>query len=186
MTRGIWHYQLDTPAWYIFGVAPMKELPAEAWLIRNGALDAWHPVEKRWKPCNAKRAKVPYFAPFIAGYTFVRFDREPHWDVLFDRANGKLSYVISSNGIPMRIPETVIAQMAQVPERMRLAAEAEAEARKIKPGDKATFTRGNVEWSVEVTSITNGMASFILPLMGGARGVAPIDKLEKVTSPLDL
>jgi hypothetical protein len=179
--RGVWRCEMP-PQWFIFRSSPMAELPAEAWLLRQGALDAWHPVEKKWRIVGgAKRRKVPYIAAVAPGWVFVLLDREPHWDVLFDRARGKLTHVVGRDGIPLAIPETAIEQMAQVPERMQARLDAIAEARRIRPGDRATLDPGKaLAWTVEVTAIHGTIARVVIPLLGDRETEVDVARLERL------
>ncbi len=113
-TRSVWRADIAPPQWFIFHVKSQHELPAEAWLMRNGACEAWHPTEVRWRLVRGKRRKVKYHAALVPGYVFALLDRIPHWDVLFDRAKGKLLHVVSRDGIPLAIGEDVIEKMADV------------------------------------------------------------------------
>lgn len=178
-SRGIWADEWQ-PAWHIFQVPPRGEMPATAWLARNGCPEAWYPSETAYKRNRFKpNARIPYERPIAPGYLFAVLPFRPHWDVLFDRARGKLSRVVSHNGQPVAVPESVIASMAQVPERLATMREAEADRRMIKPGDKASVTVAGIEWTVSVHSIHAGIASFVIPLLGGREVNAPVAALRK-------
>lgn len=178
-SRGIWAEAWE-PAWFIFQVPPRGELPASAWLARNGASEVWYPTETAFKRNRFQPGKrIPYDRPVAPGYLFAVLPARPHWDVLFDRSRKKLSHVVSHNGEPVAVPESVIASMAQVPQRLAVIREAEQAKRMIKPGDKVAVQIGGVEWTVEVSRIHAGIASFIVPLLGGREVQAPVDTLIK-------
>ena len=184
-SRGIWrgNWYDNRPRWFIFNVPPMGELPAESWLIRNGAMEAWHPVVPKWRIAGPahNRKKVPYNAPSVSGYVFAMFDREPHWDVLMERSNRKLARVEKRGELPLAIDERIIEQMAQVPERMKERLQAIAEAKRIRPGDTATLDPGSaLAWTVEVTAVHGEMATLIIPLLGGHETTVPVARLEKL------
>lgn len=180
-SRGIWHHDWE-PAWFIFQVPPRGELPATAWLSRNGVSECWHPTEQAFKRNRFKPGqRIPYDRPVAPGYLFVVLPQRPHWDVLFARSRGKLLKVVSDRGEPVAIPEGVIADMAQVPQRLEAIRAAEREKRMIRPGDKAKLKIGETEWTVQVDAIHEGIAHFILPLLGGRPGSAPVGGMTKVS-----
>mgnify|MGYP006892225489 FL=1 len=104
--------------------------------------------------------------------------------MLFARAQhgGKklLTHVVSRGSEPIPIPESTIIEMAQVPKRLEVIREAEREARKLRPGDKARLNIGGTEWTVQVEAIHEGIASFVLPLLGGHEVKARVEDVRKV------
>lgn len=178
-TRGIWATPWQ-PAWFIFTVPPRGELPASAWLTRNGASECWYPTETAYKRARFKpNHRIPYERPVAPGYLFAVLPSRPHWDVLFARSRGKLLRVVSHNGEPVAVPESVVASMTQVPQRLATIREAEMERRRIKPGDKVAVQIAGVEWQVTVDRIHAGIASFVIPLLGGREVQAPVETLQK-------
>ena len=179
--RGIWAEDWE-PSWHIFAKLPPRgELQASAWLARNGAPDAWYPSETAYKRNRFKpNQRIAYQTPVVPGYLFVILPMRPHWDVLMDRARGKLGKVVSDNGNPIAIPESVILDMAQVPERLATIREAERTRNTIHAGDKAVVSIAGTDWTVEVTSIDRGVASFVLPLLGGREVKRAVGELKKV------
>lgn len=178
-SRGIWADDWQ-PAWHIFTTPPRGELPATAWLSRNGVAECWHPTEQAFKRDRFKPGqRIPYERPVAPGYLFVVLPSRPHWDVLFARSRGKLLKVVSHNGQPVPISEDTLAKMRLVPQRLAAIREAEMQKRIIKPRDKVAVTIGGVEWTVEVDRIDAGIASFVLPLLGGREVQAPVEALRK-------
>jgi hypothetical protein len=178
-SRGIWHHEWE-PSWHIFQVPPRGELPATAWLTRNGVSECWHPTETAYKRNRFKPGKrIPYERPVAPGYLFAVLPQRPHWDVLFARSRGKLLRVVSHNGDPVAVPEETIAAMAQVPQRLASIREAEAAKRRLNPGDKATVSIAGIEWQVTVDRIHAGIAHFVVPLLGGREVQAPVETLRK-------
>lgn len=178
-SRGIWHHDWE-PAWFIMTVPPRGELPATAWLTRNGVSECWHPTEtafkrKRFKP----NQRIPYERPVAPGYLFVVLPQRPHWDVLFARSRGKLLKVVSHQGEPVAVPEDTIAAMALVPQRLAAIREAEAAKRRLNAGDRATVSIAGIEWQVTVDRIHAGIAHFVVPLLGGREVQAPVGSLTK-------
>lgn len=178
--RGIWAADWE-PAWFIFTVPPRGEMPASAWLARNGVEETWWPTETvltkhRFKPGKT----IPREKPICPGYLFAILPMRPHWDVLFVRSRKKLAKVVSHNGEPFPVPEAVIADMDRVPQRLEAIREAERAKRTIYPGDRAKVVLGEIEWQVEVSRIHRGIAHFVLPLLGGREVQAPVETLRKV------
>lgn len=165
--RGIWREDWP-PAWFIFTTPAQSESAAAAWLQAQGVCECWFPVEVRWRrQPHGRRAKVKYSAPIVPRYIFAFLPAEPHWDVLFDRARGKLSGVVSRDGLPLAIPEAAILQMRHVPERLALIRERDRIARIVRPGDRASVTTGPLAgWTVDVESIHGGIARIVVPLLG--------------------
>lgn len=178
--RGIWASEWE-PSWFIFTVPPRGELPASAWLSRNGVTECWHPTETAFKRTRFKpNQRIPYERPVAPGYLFAVLAHRPHWDVLFARSRGKLLRVVSHNGQPIAVPESVILDMEQVPHRLASIKEAERAKRTIGPGDRVAVSVAGIEWQVEVSRIHEGIASFVIPLLGGREVSASVDTLRKV------
>lgn len=170
------------PQWFILCTAPQMEMPLTAWLTRNGAPECWHPTETAWKPSPRRDGrKIKYKRAIVPGYLFARFDKEPNWDVMFKESRGKVTRVVSRNGVPVPIPERAIMEMAQVPEHMQAIRDRETERRRINTGDRATLDPGSpLAWTVEITAIHAGIAHFVIPLLGGREATAPIERLSKL------
>lgn len=178
-SRGIWAQDWE-PAWFIFTVPPRGELPATAWLSRNGVDECWHPTEQAFKRVRHKpNQRIPYEKPVAPGYLFVVMPSLPHWDVLFARSRGKLLKVVSDKGQPVPIPESEMAKMKQLPQRLATIRDAEAAKRRLNPGDRATVSLGGIEWQVTVDRIHAGIAHFVVPLLGGREVGAPVEALRK-------
>lgn len=182
-TRGAWKAEAITPLWYILKAKPQKDPNARAWLKAQG-VEVWYPTETRWRVVpRGKRKKVPYEARIAPGYLFAMFEHRPVWHVLFDQCCF-LSAVVCQDGVPLPIPESILSEMQDVPQRLREMHEARAAARIIKPGDKAMVKDGPFEgWQVDVTAISGGVASFLLPLLGMEEAKIPVSRLEKVPKP---
>lgn len=173
---------LERPEWYIFTTAPQMELPSIAWLCRNGVEDAWCPTETRFRKVpRGRRKKVPYEAPVAPGYLFARFEHRPVWHVLRERSKGKITGVVSRDGIPLEIAEDAISQMKHVPARIAAIKAREQERRRLKPGDEADIVAGPLEgWTVEVIRIHAGIAYFVAPLLGEREIAVEAAKLRKI------
>jgi hypothetical protein len=71
--------------------------------------------------------------------------------------------------------------MGQVPQRLEAMRKAAAEARIIRPGDKARITTGAMAgWIVDVADIHAGVASFIGNMLGKTSINIPLEHLEKI------
>lgn len=177
--RGIWADPWE-PAWFIFQVPPRGELPASAWLSRNGVEECWYPSETAFKRNRFKpNLRIPYERPVAPGYLFAIMPNRPHWDVLFHRSRGKLLKVVSHNGEPFPVPEKTIAEMDKVPQRLAAIREAEAAKRRVNAGDIVRVKISGIEWQVTVDRIHAGIANFVLPLLGGHEVKAPVEALRK-------
>lgn len=164
------HRGVPTPAWFIFRTPPMKERAAEAWLERQGALEAWHPTVTDWVPAkgaNPRRRKIPRERRVAPGYLFAFFDREPRWHILFEAARGRVSKVVSwPDGRPMALSDGVIAEMRIVPRRIQSLHDkheadrlAEMLAKQPVVGEAAEVTSGPLSGlTVAVTEIHGGLA----------------------------
>ncbi len=177
--RRLWAWGRD-PAWFIFQVPPRGELPASAWLARNGVAETWYPSETAFKRNRFRpNERIPYERAVAPGYLFAVLARQPHWDILFARSQGKLLRVVSHNGEPFPMPESEFGKMKQMPRRLAEIREAEIAKRTIHPGDKAVVSVAGIEWTVDVSRIHAGIASFIIPLLGGREVTAPVTALRK-------
>jgi len=179
--RGIWRADI-APQWFAFRTPPQGELIAEDWFRRIGALDVWYPTEKRWEErYGTKRKKIMRLVPVAPQWILVLLDKEPHWDVLLERANGKIIRVQGCDMPALRIKESDLALMKQMPDRVREILEAIAEAKRIRPGDTATLDPGSaLAWTVEVTAVHGEMATLIIPLLGGHETTVPVARLERM------
>ena len=180
--RGLWRGAWS-PSWFIFMTVSQAEAKATHKLLANGALDCWRPTETAWRPApRGNRAKIQYERNIAPGYLFALLDKEPHWDVLFDRFKGKLTRVVSDmHGTPLAIPERVLAEMQQVPQRIETIRQQQAEANRIKPGDRVTVLDGSMAgWCMPVERIHEGIAYFVLPILGGREVAVDEARIAKV------
>lgn len=179
--RDLWVRDAD-PRWYIFITAPQGELPAEAWLRRNGVPECWFPTEERWKRIpRGKVRKVKYLAPIVPRYLFVTLDKEPNWDLLFERSLGKLTGVVCRDGVPMPISERDMLKMQQVPATLFAIREKKRLATIVRAGDRVRVLSGAFEeWVVDVSRVHAGVAHVILPMLGLNEVEVPVDRLARV------
>jgi transcription antitermination factor NusG len=159
----------DGPRWFIFRTPPMREMRAQGFLMRNGALEAWHPTVTEWVPAKGlkpRRKKIPIIRRVAPGYVFALFDREPRFHILFEAARGRVSRVVTSGGKPLELPDRIIAAMQHVPERL-LEAQKEADeeryrawlARQPVAGEAADVKAGAlIGHTVDVLEIHGGLA----------------------------
>jgi transcription antitermination factor NusG len=160
----------DGPRWFIFRTPPMREMRAQGFLMRNGALEAWHPTVTEWVPAKGlkpRRKKIPIIRRVAPGYVFALFDREPRFHILFEAARGRVSRVVTSGGKPLELPDRAIAAMRIVPERLvQTQEEAERERyiawlqKQPVVGESATIKAGPLAGiSVDVQEIHGGLAN---------------------------
>lgn len=167
------------PAWYVLLVAPQCEPAVTSLLLRLGAQDAWYPTEVAWRQRPHRAGKVRYLRRVAPGYVFVRVTRQPAWHLFREALLGMVRGVVGHDGLPLPIPESVLAEMRQVPARiesLRRQAEAERLAREaaelaawhIVAPCRAELRRGPFAGIVvEVETIHAGIARAILRLQGG-------------------
>lgn len=176
--RGILGAAMD-PKWFAFVTKPQKESAAKAWLEKRGP-EVWYPTETRWRKIPRGRVKrVAYEASVVPRYIFARFDHQPRWDVL--NTCRYISGVVGVDGRPIAITDETLAEMAKVPLQLAAIRERKLKERTLAPGDRARIASGPLEgWVVEVHSISNGIAKFLLPIAGEADASTPVGRLEKL------
>ena len=176
------------PRWYILTTPPQKEAGATAWLNRIGAVEVWRPTAKEWRKVKGPRKKIEVTRNIVPGYVFAQFDREITWDLFFDVGKGRVASVVSFGGQPYVLPERIMAEMSQVPERLAIEAKkaedariAEALANMPQVGGQAIITDGVFEgFQVDITRIHRGIAHFIVKGAMNIPGEAKIENLRKV------
>ena len=168
----------ESPRWFVFLVRPLAEPQARAWFEARG-LEAWYPAEVVWRRGGrGVRRRIRGARRVAPGYLFVRFTGAPNWAAL--RACRHLRRVVGVAGRPVPISDAAMGQMAKVPERLAEARRAAAEARRVRPGDRARILDGPMSgWVVEVAEIHAGVARFLLPLLGQACAQVPVDRLDR-------
>lgn len=168
----------DDELWYCFQTLPMGEVAARAWLARQ-SLTAWYPELTRYRDTIAKgrKARVAFQIPAVRGYLFGAFTEAPDWPAL--RYGKHRLRAISHGEHAIAIPVAAIARMAQIPERLAFLARQQIEHNTIRPGDKAHVTVAGCDWLVDVSGINRGLASFILPLLGGHEVEMPVERMRK-------
>lgn len=168
------------PHWYALLTPPQKERAARQYLRTHG-MHSFFPSEER---CSVVRGKKRCReAPIVPGYVYVRFTRDPQWDVI--RARPFFSGVVALGIVPYRIPRAIVRRLQGLTveaEQLAQAREATREAvrRALAPsqGDRAALTGGPLAgFLVDVTAIKGRMANILLP--GGVKGQADLSMLRK-------
>lgn len=169
----------DAVAWYVFQTPPQKEVSAKAWFERRG-VEAWYPSEQRWRKMpRSRRKKAPYEARLVPRYVFARFTGHPAWDVV--QSCRWVSRVVGIDGVPLPVSDDVMAQMAMVPERLEAIRKREVEKRTIRAGDKARILGGVMDgWVVDVSEVHEGVARFIVPILGQRETRMEVTRMMKV------
>lgn len=181
-TRKVLGEEID-PTWYILTTPPQRETAATAWLERIGAGDVWHPTETRYRPQNGRR--VAYERCIAPGYLFAMFESAPQWDVMYTQGKNRVSGVVSFGEVPYAVPESVLADMQHVPQRIeqaRLAAIEEARlarlATQVVDGSRAKLEIGPLSgFLVDVSRVNKGIAHFVYK---GIKGQAKVDDMKRV------
>ncbi|MGZ9812628.1 transcription termination/antitermination NusG family protein [Pseudoroseicyclus sp. H15] len=173
--------------WFILTTPPQRERAASAWLLRLGLADVWFPTEEAWSiRSRGPRRKVRYERLIAPRYVFALFDRQPIWDVLFDRALDRISGVVGHDGQPCAIPYREMAKMKAVPQRlealrrMELDRErAERLARAPVAGEPAAICAGPLAGKVvDVSRIDRGIASWIMGAIHGSSRTEDMRRLD--------
>lgn len=173
----------DRPRWYALTSAPQSELPASAWLARQGVEEAWYPTrEHRVTIKRGQRRVVTRMVPEWPGYVFALCPGSVvSWSALIDRSMHKITGVVMVNGEPAVIAEDKLMDMKDVPNCLKAVRQAQIEAQRIKPGDMVQILDGEMGgWQVTINGVNAGFASFLIPLLGGARAEIEIGRLRKV------
>lgn len=169
------------PVWFAFTTPPLAEVKARAWLEKKGVA-AWMPTEKAWRKLPKARPgfrhQIEYERMLVPRYVFGYFTGRPQWDLL--KASRYLSGVVGHAGKPMAITDADLCKMENIPERLRaIRAQAERE-RTICAGDKVRILDGVMEgWLVDVQSVHNGIARFIVPILGETVSAIEVARLSK-------
>lgn len=162
------------PAWWVLVTGRQhRAMDAASDWLRRYCDDAWYPVAARFEEVerNGRKQRIRTERPIIPGLVFALTGQWPQWDVLSEQRGIRPMLI----GIrPVVITDAVMAQMAQVPQRIedlrRAVAEserAEREARIPKVGDEVDFF-GTVAVVEEIGAagfrITmNGMKTWLPP-----------------------
>lgn len=166
----------DRPRWFILRTT--RQQWVRSWLERHG-IEAWYPVETRWRKVPGQRKSVPVERPIVAGYVFANFPGKPLWHEIKHRAAGKVIGVVSNGVTPREFTDAELMQMRSVPDRLSEARTAAEEAKRIRAGDKALHPALG---AVRVSGVDGRLAKFIAPMFGGEREVvANVVDLEKIT-----
>lgn len=170
------------PQWYPLTTAPQAELAASAWLLRNGIEDAWYPTREHRTHLKRGRGKVVVRRlPEWPRYLFALMPPPVSWDGLFERSQKKITGVITVNGEAATIPERAMLDMKDVPNCLQAVRQAQLEAQRINPGDRAVILGGEMgDWTVTIDDVDAGFAWFMIPLLGGVRMEIEIGRLRKV------
>lgn len=157
-------------AWFILVAAPQKDGALRAYLETIGAVEAWRPIQIKWRAARGPRKRAPYEASAAPGYVFALFDRRVRWHVLKEQAGRRMRHVVSRHEQPLAIDPAVISAMQQVPGRIEILRkrQVEEEERRLldlipQPGDKrAKVTIGGEPLMVDVENIHRGVLHFVL------------------------
>lgn len=166
--------------WLCFLTAVSEERQALEWFTAQG-VEAWYPTVTKWRHRpRAKIKRVEQEYPAITRYIFASYtDGEADFSAL--RACKHLRGVVGIAGTPVAISDAEIGRMKQLPARLAAMQQAEADRLRINPGDKAQIIGGAMDgWVVDVADVSNGLARFIVPLLGERLTDMPVERLAKV------
>lgn len=186
LERSVGVFEKDAPdlgGWFALRSRPNQMGSAVAFLLKNG-VEAWFPTKRIYQRHRFRTGqRIIRDVPLAPGYVFAKFPGMPFWDRLFDAYPGKLYLggVVGLDGVPKVIHEREMAEMAQLPTRLEEARTAQADARRVRQGDRATVVSGPFAgWVVDVADVTGGMADLVIPLLGARRVAASVESLERV------
>ena len=170
-----------SPRWFALLTMPQGEAKAQAWLAVHG-VESWYPTEVAWRIIPRAKRKQKYLKRIAPGYLFARFEAEPNWPAI--RYSRHKLRVVSIDGNPAPISDATMAEMQAIPDRLAEIKQRAIEARTIRPGDRATIRDGFMAgWAVDVSEIHDGIAQFIVPILGETVVKIPVARLAK-TQPL--
>jgi transcription antitermination factor NusG len=182
--------ELPSVEWYVLRSTPQKEVAACARLINLGVAEAWYPVEDVWRQKRGSLVPVKMQRRIAPGYIFTAWTHEPRWHLLRDRTRGAVASVVSLGDVPWCVPETAMAKMAKVPERieaMRRDAEArflaERAAREPRPGEPARLLSGPFTGEVVLVERVRGdRAEWSLGVIRGSASVTLMERVDMLGS----
>lgn len=166
--------------WLCFMTATGEERQARDWFEAQG-VEAWYPTVTKWRHRpRAKIKRVEYEYPAITRYIFASYiDGGADFSAL--RACKHLRGVVGIAGTPVAISDAEMARMQQLPARLAAQQQADADRLRINPGDKAQIIGGAMDgWVVDVADVSNGLARFMVPLLGERLTDMPVGRLVKV------
>lgn len=147
--------------WYVFQTPPIKEHVAKREFDDIG-VEAWYPVRIEWVTIPNSRRKRKSVRAVVGRYIFANLP-DPDWQLIKDRV--RHARIIISNERFMAFSDDDLKRMAQMPARIEAMMIEEAEAKRIKPGDKVLHPLFD-GWAVDVTAIKGNRAWLDVP-MGG-------------------
>ena len=154
---------LSNPAWYGLLTPPSKEDAASDWLGKHG-VECWTPTELVPRK-DLQRRTILAQRRILPRFLFARFTGRPQWDILLD--SRKVSGWIAVEGQPRPIRESEMMGMASVPERIAEIRRREAEARRVRAGDRVMILDGAMMgWELVAKEVDGIMADLLSPLMG--------------------
>lgn len=164
--------------WYGLVVPPQREGAAEAWLALRGVY-SFHPVKSRTVKIRGKCIRRE--SRYLPGYVFARFDGSIIWHRV--QASPFISDAIRlSSGQPATLNPNDLKGIYAMRHRDEAEADAERQARTIRPGDRARILSGVFEGNeVEVCEIRSGEAVLRLTMFGDCVPVRiPLAGLHKI------
>jgi transcription antitermination factor NusG len=157
--------------WYVLVVPPQHELPIERILQRQLGMDAFCPIQFRWRRVNS-RQKVRKYVPYVMAsrYIFVGTRGEPQWHRIF--GTRLFSGVLSIEGEPVVIPPATMRGLFA-----RSGEEAARESavrlnRSIVGGDTVRIIEGPFQGhEVKVADMNRHTARVVVELFKSAREI---------------
>jgi hypothetical protein len=176
------------PAWYILTCGRQRREMARARdRLRDAAAEAWFPQVTEYRTLTrtsagrSRQERVPVKRPIIPGMIFARLEALPMWDELAERWAIRPMLIL---GRPVIARERDLLCMADMPEVIAAAVAAEAEAKRLRPGDRAAIIDGlllgAVTDPVEIVALRKD--GLLIRTSGGVNVVVSGDTLRKITT----
>ena len=166
------------------------EAKAQTWMQLHHAANLWYPVEKVWRSVwdktKHKRVRVEVPTRMAAGIALVDFNTEPHWpDILWnDLTRTGCEQITGWYGRgprPLRVPDSEVLRMTQMPERAAAILREVEERRTIKPRCRAVVKEGAFAGEAMTVLRVSGKMAFVeVPILGGREAAVELAKMERV------
>jgi transcriptional antiterminator NusG len=135
--RGILGAALAFPVWHALHVPPQREAIARN-ILQAAGLRACYPEETRHRWRGKERSETLH--PMVSRLVYAKLTHAPHWDVLKDRRI--ITGVVSHDDRPIALTPDTIRSVMGLPTTAERIAAAQAEAQRIRPGDRALLKAG--------------------------------------------
>lgn len=167
---------LKRPAWYALKVPPMKESTVRQYLKARGIHSCYPERETSWQ---VKGRHFSRKLPVITQIVYVKFDREPQWDVM--KARRLITGVFSRGAEPIRLHGDIIRAVMGLPTEAERLEAARLELLRPRVNEKARLKEGPLaDFLVDVESVNDDLGKVWWKTITGMKGETTLDKIERV------